>query len=167
MQSRLSRGSAKSSAPLLRETVATARIITSPAAYPVANGVMVAFGGVGARCPDHRSNNSLTVLKIGAGAQPTLTTAWCGALTGSGSPIVTTIDGRSDPIVWILGAQGDNLLHGFRGDTGAVLFAGGGRPGSCLGYMRSRPCSPPATGSMSVPTAAFTYSRSECLRLDG
>jgi len=33
---------------------------------------------------------------------------------------------HSNPIVWIVGAEGDNLLHGFRGDTGQPLFAGGG-----------------------------------------
>ena len=43
-----------------------------------------------------------------------------------GSPIVTTTDGQSDPIVWIVGAEGDNRLHGFRGDTGEPLFDGGG-----------------------------------------
>jgi hypothetical protein len=25
----------------------------------------------------------------------------------------------------VVGAEGDNRLHGFRGDTGAVIFAGG------------------------------------------
>jgi len=39
---------------------------------------------------------------------------------------VTTSDGHSDPIVWIVGAEGDGRLHGFRGDTGEPLFAGGG-----------------------------------------
>ncbi len=43
-----------------------------------------------------------------------------------GSPIVTTTDGRSNPIVWILGADGDGRLHGFRGDNGEPLFAGAG-----------------------------------------
>jgi hypothetical protein len=61
-------------------------------------------------------------LRIAAGSPPTMSTAWCGAVQGAGSPIVTTSDGRSDPIVWILGAEGDNLLHGFRGDTGEPLF---------------------------------------------
>ena len=28
-----------------------------------------------------------------------------------------------DPIVWMLGAEGDNRLHAFRGDTGAPLFS--------------------------------------------
>jgi len=37
---------------------------------------------------------------------------------------VTTTDGRLNPIVWIVGAEGDNQLHGFRGDTGEALFTG-------------------------------------------
>jgi hypothetical protein len=28
--------------------------------------------------------------------------------------------------VWVVGAQGDQRLHGYNGDTGAVVFAGGG-----------------------------------------
>ena len=39
------------------------------------------------------------------------------------SPIITTTDGKSDPIVWAVGAEGDNRLHGFRGDTGAIVFS--------------------------------------------
>jgi hypothetical protein len=51
-----------------------------------------------------------------------MTTAWCGALRGRGSAIATTTDGHSDPIVWALGAEGDNRLHAFRGDTGEPIF---------------------------------------------
>jgi hypothetical protein len=65
------------------------------------------------------------VLKIVAGSPPSMSIAWCGALRGAGSPIVTTTDGRSNPIVWIVGAEGDGRLHGFRGDTGEPLFSGG------------------------------------------
>src|SRR5262249_22008898 len=64
----------------------------------------------------------LTVLKIRAGERPGFTTAWCGRLSGVGSPIVTTSDGHADPIVWIVGAEGDNWLHGFRGDTGEPIL---------------------------------------------
>ena len=32
-----------------------------------------------------------------------------------------------DSIVWIVGAEGDNRLHGYRGDTGEPIFTGGGR----------------------------------------
>jgi hypothetical protein len=56
-----------------------------------------------------------------------MSTAWCGVLRGAGSPIVTTTDGRSDPIVWIVGAEGDGRLHGFRGDNGEPLFTSGSK----------------------------------------
>ena len=116
---------------LLAETVATGPIRTAASAYPAADGVFVAFEGHGAHCPAPRHDNALTVLKIGGGSPPALATAWCGALSGRGSPIVTTTDGRANPIVWILGAEGDNRLHGYRGDTGEPLFDGGG-PGDKL-----------------------------------
>jgi outer membrane protein assembly factor BamB len=61
------------------------------------------------------------VLKI-AGSPPRMSTAWCGALRGRGSAIATTTDGHSNPIVWILGAEGDNRLHAFKGDTGQPIF---------------------------------------------
>jgi hypothetical protein len=111
---------------LLSEPVAMHSIGTAPAAFPAADGVMVAFWGAGTRCPVQRPNDALTVLKVRAGVPPKLATTWCGALSGLGAPMVTTTDGRSNPIVWILGAEGDNRLHGFRGDTGATLFGGGG-----------------------------------------
>jgi hypothetical protein len=111
---------------LASELVATRPIRTAPATYPAGEGAYAAFQGPGAHCPGSRPDNKLTVLQIRAGSPPTIITGWCGALRGEGSPIVTTTDGHSNPIVWILGAEGDNRLHGFRGDTGEPLFAGGG-----------------------------------------
>jgi hypothetical protein len=111
---------------LVSETVATRPIRTAPAAYPAADGVFVAFQGQGRHCPTPRRDNNLTVLHIAAGSPPALATSWCGAFIGEGEPIVTTTDGRSNPIVWIAGAEGDERLHGFRGDTGESLFASGG-----------------------------------------
>ncbi len=108
---------------LAAESVATGLIITSPAAYPASDGVLVAFQGPGAQCPNRKQGAGLTVLKIRSSA-PLITTAWCSEARGTGSPIVTTTDGHSEPIVWILGAEGDNRLHGFRGDTGEPLFTG-------------------------------------------
>jgi hypothetical protein len=101
-------------------------IRTSPAAYPGGDGIFVALQGQGADCPAPRRDNKLTVLKIRGSSPPFITTAWCGAFKGEGSPIVTTTDGRSNPIVWILGAEGDERLHGYRGDTGEPVFTGGG-----------------------------------------
>jgi hypothetical protein len=46
---------------------------------------------------------------------------------------VTTTDGHSNAIIWIVGAEGDNQLHGFRGDTGEPLFTG---PGQAMTGLR-------------------------------
>ena len=118
---------------LVSETVSTRPIRTAPAAYPAADGVFVAFQGPGANCPTRSGN--LSVLRIRAGSPLLLDTAWCGAFKGEGSPIVTTTDGRANPIVWIVGAEGDGLLHGYRGDTGEPLFTGGD-PGNTLTGLR-------------------------------
>jgi hypothetical protein len=115
------------------ETVAAGAIRTAPAAYPVADDVFVAFQGQGAHCPAPERDAGLTVLKIQSGLPPAMTTAWCAPLSGAGSPIVTTTDGRSNPIVWIVGAEGDNLLHGFKGDTGDPLFT---RPVQAMAGLR-------------------------------
>jgi hypothetical protein len=120
---------------LASKTVSTRPIRTTPAAYPADDGVFVAFQSPGANCPAARGGDNLTVLHIRASSPPSLDTAWCGAFKGEGSPIVTTTDGRANPIVWIVGAEGDGLLHGYRGDTGEPLFAGGG-PGNAMTGLR-------------------------------
>jgi outer membrane protein assembly factor BamB len=56
-----------------------------------------------------------------------MTIAWCANNMGGGSPIATTIDGKSEPIVWTVGTGSSNRLHAFDGDTGEVLFGGGGQ----------------------------------------
>ena len=102
-------------------TVSERAIITAPATYPAADGVFVAFEAQGTSCPAQARGQGVVALKIRAGSPPAMATAWCAQLRGRGSPIVTTTDGRSNPIVWIVGAEGDNQLHGFRGDTGEAL----------------------------------------------
>jgi putative pyrroloquinoline-quinone binding quinoprotein len=109
---------------LVNEAVSGQAIRTAPAAYTVGEQAFVAFQGAGAHCPGASGN--LTVLKIASGSPPSLSTAWCASARGAGSAIVTTIDGRSEPTVWIVGAEGDNRLHGFKGDTGEPVYAGGG-----------------------------------------
>jgi hypothetical protein len=107
---------------LVVERVSTYPIRTAPAAYPAPDGIHVAFEGAGAHCSGWWSRGGITMLRIAPGTPPLMDTAWCGALSGAGAPIVTTTDGEANPIVWILGAEGDNRLHAFRGDTGEVLF---------------------------------------------
>ncbi|SEF00793.1 hypothetical protein SAMN05519104_7691 [Rhizobiales bacterium GAS188] len=96
------------------ERVARNAIITAPAALPTQNGSLVAFEGSGASCPNRVSTAGLTVLKIEAHPAPKISTAWCGDIRGRGAPV---------------GAEGDDRLHGFRADTGAPVFAGGGPQG--------------------------------------
>src|SRR6266851_722884 len=120
---------------LASEMVSTYPIRTAPAAYPGGAGIFVAFQGQGAHCPAPRRDNNLTVLQIRGGSPPSIATVWCAAFKGEGSPVVTTTDGRSNPIVWILGAEGDERLHGYRGDTGELLFAGGG-PDDAMSGLR-------------------------------
>ncbi len=105
---------------LISQTVSEHSILTAPAVYPANGAVYVAFRGEGTSCPTR--DNGLTVLRIEAGSPPRMTTAWCGALRGAGSPVVTTTDGHANPIVWIVSAEGDNQLHGFRGNTGEPIF---------------------------------------------
>ncbi len=106
---------------LADDTVSNLRIITAPAAYPVGKDIFLAFQAPGAHCPGAR-RGELTVLKITGSSPPRMSTAWCGVFSGRGSAIVTTTDGHSNPIVWILGTEGDNRLHAYRGDTGKPIF---------------------------------------------
>ena len=101
--------------------VTTNIAIASPAVWSAGDGVFVALQGDGARCPANRPGQGLIGLRIRADPAPAIETAWCGSVDGNGSPIVTTTDDRSDPIVFIVGAEGDNRLHAFRGDTGEPL----------------------------------------------
>jgi hypothetical protein len=106
--------------------VSMGAIINAAAAYTTASGTYVVFqsGEVGVGCPD--TPGDLVALKISATAPPAMSVAWCADNLGGGSPIVTTTDGRSEAIVWTVGAEYTNQLHAFDGDTGEVLFDGGG-----------------------------------------
>ena len=48
------------------------------------------------------------------------TTVWCSTQGDLGSPMVTTTDGTSNPIVW----NADNKLYGWNADTGDVIVDG-------------------------------------------
>jgi hypothetical protein len=101
--------------------VTTNFAITSPAVWSTADGVFVVLQGDGAHCPRDEQADGLVALKIRADPAPAIETAWCGSVAGAGSPIVTTTDGRSDPIVLVVGAEGDDRLHAFKADNGEPL----------------------------------------------
>ena len=54
---------------------------------------------------------------------------------------MTTTGGGADAIVWMAGAEGDNRLHGFRGDTGEPVFAGSDAMAGSAS-LRDDSCSP-------------------------
>jgi hypothetical protein len=108
------------------QQVSKESIRAGPASYPGPGGVFVAFQGHGAACPLERNGMGLTVLRISAASRGGISTAWCAEVRGAGSPIATTSNGSADPIVWIAGTEGDDRLHGFRGDGGQPVFTGGG-----------------------------------------
>jgi outer membrane protein assembly factor BamB len=104
-------------------SVSNSVIITAPAVYSTAAMTMVAFTNYsGQTC----SGNDLTMLDIKPSGTAPITTAWCQPFNGGGAPMVTTTDGTNNPIVWVVGAEGDNELHGFDAVKGTVLFSGSG-----------------------------------------
>lgn len=111
---------------LFSKKVATGMIRNAAAAYTTASGTYVVFsnGGTGVGCPG--TPGDLVALLINPSDPPTISVAWCAANNGRGSPIVTTTDGSSEPVVWTIGAEASNRLYAYDGETGAPLFAGGG-----------------------------------------
>jgi hypothetical protein len=110
---------------IVKTLVSSGPIRTAMATYPGADAARVAFNafdGQGAHCPNGQSGN-LVMLSVTPSA---VATAWCASFNGAGAPIVTTTDQKTDPIVWVIGAQGDNKLYGFRGDDGKLLAAAAG-----------------------------------------
>jgi hypothetical protein len=87
----------------------------SSATYHTAQGTYFVF---------RSSSNQVKAYKITATSPPTIVSAWSVSQNGRGSPWVTTTDGTNNAIVWVVGAEGDGQLHGYDGDTGAVIYAG-------------------------------------------
>jgi len=90
---------------------------TSSAAYRTGEGTHFAF---------HNENGEVRSYIINATSPPTIALAWNVPDVGRSSPWVTTTDGTSNAIVWVAGIEDDGRLHGYNGDTGATIFAGGG-----------------------------------------
>ncbi|HEY4271684.1 MAG TPA: hypothetical protein VGM65_06745 [Candidatus Udaeobacter sp.] len=90
---------------------------TSAVTYHTSLGTYIAF---------HNDAGTIRAHKITATNPPAITFAWSMAQTGRGSPWVTTTDGTNNTIVWVAGVAGDQRLHGYDGDTGVMIYAGGG-----------------------------------------
>ena len=90
---------------------------TSVVTYHTSQGTYFAF---------HNDGSAISAYKVTATNPPTIVSAWTVSQNGRGSPWVTTTNGTNNVIVWVVGTQGDQRLHGYDGDTGVVIYAGGG-----------------------------------------
>ena len=117
------------SQPVASAQVATNTILQAAVTYQTKQGTYVAF----------RANNDgdtvLSAFRITAANPPAIDIpgGWdvTRASGGCGSPFVTSTDGNNNMIVWVVGTEdhqtgGDQRLHGYDGDTGAVVYGGGG-----------------------------------------
>jgi len=107
------------SAPLYQRNVSSSAIIQAAVTYRTKLGVYVVFGA---------NTSQLAAYRITPTSPPTMVSAWTVNQGGRGSPFVTSTDGSNNVVVWGIGAGtgNDQRLHGFDGDTGAVVFNGGG-----------------------------------------
>jgi hypothetical protein len=82
-----------------------------------------AAGSVAEHCPAGQAGR-IAAMRILPGSPPTMKIAWCQPAAGFSGPIVTVANAAgAQPIVWMVN---QSRILGFRGDTGAPLFAGGG-----------------------------------------
>src|SRR6476660_776900 len=103
--------------PVAQANVSGSSAGTSAVTYHTSQGTYFGF---------HINFGDLRVYRITPTNPPTIVFAWSMSQGGRGSPWVTTTDGTNNVIVWVAGVAGDQRLHGYDGDTGAVIYAGGG-----------------------------------------
>ena len=115
-----------SSPPVASAPVANSEIRQAAITYGTEQGTYVAL---------RASGTMLTAFRIAAANPPAILKAWSVERSngGCGSPFVTPTDGTSNMIVWVVGTEdphhasgGDQRLHGYDGETGAVVYGGGG-----------------------------------------
>jgi hypothetical protein len=108
--------------------------ITSPVAQANVSGTNRGISAVtyhtsqGTYFGFHNDSGAIRAYKITPTNPPTIVFAWSQGQNGRGSPWVTTTDGTNNTIVWYAATtgSGDQRLHAYDGDTGAIIYAGGG-----------------------------------------
>jgi hypothetical protein len=142
-------------APVAEARVAAGYIYGGPAAYRTNQGTYVTF---------RAGNEALKTIRITATSPPTIATGWrVYPMNGCGSPWVTSTDGTNNMIVWTVGTGdksgngGDQRLHGYDGDTGAVVYGGGGANELMAGTRRWRTIGIVARGRIYVAGANKVY----------
>jgi outer membrane protein assembly factor BamB len=115
------------SQPLASTQVASSTILQAAATYRTSQNTYVALRA------NNDGNTVLNTFRITAASPPAIVTDWNvnRSAGGCGSPFVTSTDGNNNMIVWVVGTEdhqtgGDQRLHGYDGDTGAVIYDGGG-----------------------------------------
>jgi hypothetical protein len=115
------------SAPIAVSQVASAVILQAGVTYRTKQSTYVALRA------NNDGNTVLTTFRITATDPPAIGSSWNAnrATGGCGSPFVTSTDATNNMIVWVVGTEdhntpGDQRLHGYDGDTGAVIYGGGG-----------------------------------------
>ncbi|HMJ07315.1 MAG TPA: hypothetical protein VK474_13740 [Chthoniobacterales bacterium] len=103
------------SAPVASSHVGSGSIIQAAASYRTALGTYVVF---------RANSTTVTAFRINATNPPTISNAWSVSKSGAGSPFVTSSDGSTNMIVWVVGLTGDRVLTGYNADTGAVVYSG-------------------------------------------
>jgi hypothetical protein len=111
--------------PVASATIGPSSIVQAAATYRTNQGTYVAV---------RDWSNLLTVFRITATNPPAIISGWNvdRGNGGCGSPFVTSTDGTNNMIVWVVGTRptfgtgGDQRLHGYDGETGAVVYDGGG-----------------------------------------
>jgi len=106
-------------APLASANLPTAVRGQSAATYHTSQGTYFGF---------HNDAGTVRAYKITPTNPPTITFGWSMSQNGRGSPWVTTTDGTNNMIVWYAAttSSGDQRLHAYDGDTGAIIYSGGG-----------------------------------------
>src|SRR5438067_10128221 len=104
-------------APVAQANVGGINRGTSAVTYHTSQGTYFGF---------HNDAGAIAAWRITATSPPTTVNAWTISQNGRGSPWVTSTDGTNNVIVWVAGVAGDQRLHGYDGDTGVVIYAGGG-----------------------------------------
>jgi hypothetical protein len=107
------------SSPIASSRVADGNSIQAAATYRTNQVTYVVF---------RASSDKLSSLRITATNPPAFGRGWNANRNfgGCGSPFVTSTDGANGMIVWVVGTEGDQRLHGYDGVTGAVVYGGGG-----------------------------------------
>ena len=115
------------SAPIAVSQVASSTILQAAVTYRTKQNTYVAFRA------NNDGNTVLSAFRITPTDPPAIASGWSvnRAAGGCGSPFVTSTDGTNNMIVWVVGTEdhltaGDQRLHGYDGNTGAVLYDGGG-----------------------------------------